>query len=81
MTVEADHGGNMLTIDSRGFISRMCVCCLVFASLHVSRKAFLAGQGRQQKDDSVKYCHEHLLGVFYPRNFAYIFFIAASFYR
>ena len=39
MTAEADHGGNMLTIDSRGFISRMCVSCLVFPSLPCLKKS------------------------------------------
>jgi len=38
MTVEADHGGNTLTIDSIGFGSRMCVCCEVLSNLHVQLK-------------------------------------------
>ena len=38
MTTEADHGGNMLAIDSRGFGSRMCVCRGVLFNLHVQLK-------------------------------------------
>ena len=36
MTAEADHGGDTLTIVSRGFISRMCVFVYCLPYLHVS---------------------------------------------